>query len=237
MSGHSEDPVAEESKRFFTFFNLSMALVAITGLEIVIIYVQTLDGSTIIGTLFATSIVKFIGVVWWFMHLRWDKIVNTVLFLLGLVIALGTYFAVIYMADTHPEISKFEVSAIKDVWKASQKYEKDDYVVHDGTYFVANLKHESPDTFSESIDGSGDAWTKIEQNKVPHQFSWVVSHGDLIEINSQKDGLSFFKRVLDTEQEDISGEKVYLLDQEASTEDFRIKAKSEAYWTETVQRP
>ena len=237
MSGHSEDPVAEESQRFFTFFNLSMALVAITGLEIVIIYVQTLDGSTIIGTLFATSIVKFIGVVWWFMHLRWDKIVNTVLFLLGLVIALGTYFAVIYMADTHPEISKFEVSAIKDVWKAGQKYEKDDYVVHDGTYFVANLKHESPDTFSESIDGSGNAWTKIEQDKVPHQFSWVVSHGDLIEIKSQKDGLSFFKRVLDTEQEDITGEKVYLLDQEASTEDFRIKAKSEAYWTETVQRP
>ena len=74
MSGHSEDPVAEESQRFFTFFNLSMVLVAITGLEIVIIYVQSFEGSTIIGVLFATSILKFIGVVWWFMHLRWDKI-------------------------------------------------------------------------------------------------------------------------------------------------------------------
>lgn len=95
MSGHSDDPVAEESKRFFTFFNLSMILVAITGLEIVIIYVQSFEGSTIIGVLFATSILKFIGVVCWFMHLRWDKILNTVLFLMGLVIALGTYFAVI----------------------------------------------------------------------------------------------------------------------------------------------
>lgn len=237
MSGHSEDPVAEESKRFFTFFNLSMALVAITGLEIVIIYVQTFEGSTIIATLFATSIVKFIGVVWWFMHLRWDKFVNTGLFLLGLGIALGTYFAVIYMADTHPEISKFEVSAIKDEWKAGQRYEKDDYVFHDGAYFVAKLQHESPDTFSESIDGSGKAWTKVEQHQVPHQFSWVVSHGDLIEIHSQKDGLSFFKRVLDSEEEDITGEKVYLLDQEASTEDFRIKARSESYWTETVNKP
>ena len=73
MSGHSEDPVAEESQRFFTFFNLSMVLVAITGLEIVIIYVQSFEGSTIIGVLFATSILKFIGVVWWFMHLRWDE--------------------------------------------------------------------------------------------------------------------------------------------------------------------
>ena len=45
MSGHTDDPVTEESQRFFTFFNLSMALVAITGLEIVIIYVQTFESS------------------------------------------------------------------------------------------------------------------------------------------------------------------------------------------------
>ena len=159
------------------------------------------------------------------------------LFLLGLGIALGTYFAVIYMADTHPEISKFEVNAIKNEWKPGKEYDKDDYVVHNGTYFVANVKHQSPNTFTESIDGSGNAWSKIAEDQVPHQFSWVVSHGDLIEINSQKDGLSFFKRVLDTVEEDITGEKVYLLDQEASTEDFRIKARSESYWTETVQRP
>ena len=78
MSGHSEDPVAEESKRFFTFFNLSMILVAITGIEIVIIYVQTFESASIIGILFATSIIKFCGVIWWFMHLRWDKFLNTV---------------------------------------------------------------------------------------------------------------------------------------------------------------
>ena len=76
MSGHSEDPVAEESERFFTFFNLSMILVAITGVEIVIIYVQSFEGSSIIAVLFVTSILKFIGVMTWFMHLRWDKILN-----------------------------------------------------------------------------------------------------------------------------------------------------------------
>ena len=212
-----------------------MALVAITGLEIVIIYIQTFDGSIIIGTLFATSIVKFLGVIWWFMHLKWDKLINTALFVLGLVITLGTFFAIIYMADTHPEITKFEVKAINNEWQPSIEYDKNDYVVYDGSYFVAKLKHKSTDTFTGSIDGSGNEWTKIEQNQIPHQFSWVVSHGDLIEIHSQKDGLSFFKRVLDSEQEDITGEKVYLLDQEASTDDFRIKVKSEAYWTETVK--
>ena len=214
-----------------------MALVAITGLEIVIIYIQTFDGSIIIGTLFATSIVKFLGVIWWFMHLKWDKLINTALFVLGLVITLGTFFAIIYMADTHPEITKFEVKAINNEWQPSIEYDKNDYVVYDGSYFVAKLKHKSTDTFTGSIDGSGNEWTKIEQNQIPHQFSWVVSHGDLIEIHSQKDGLSFFKRVLDSEQEDITGEKVYLLDQEASTDDFRIKVKSEAYWTETVSKP
>ena len=112
MSGHAEDPIMEESKRFFTFFNLSMILVAITGIEIVIIYVETFDGSSIIGTLFATSILKFIGVIWWFMHLKWDKFLNTVLFLMGLVIALGTFFAVIYMTDVHPVIDEDGFSVV-----------------------------------------------------------------------------------------------------------------------------
>ena len=128
MSGHSEDPVAEESQRFFTFFNLSMILVAITGLEIVIIYIQTFEGSIIIGVLFATSILKFIGVIWWFMHLRWDKILNTVLFLMGLVIALGTFFAVIFMVDEHPVVEEFKVTKIEDGWKSGTEYKSGDFV-------------------------------------------------------------------------------------------------------------
>ena len=137
MSGHAEDPVSEESKRFFTFFNLSMILVAITGIEIVIIYVETFEGSSIISVLFATSILKFVGVVWWFMHLRWDKILNTMLFLLGLVIALGTFFAVIYMADTHPVIAEdgFSVNPLQDKWESGKNYLKGDYVLQGESYF------------------------------------------------------------------------------------------------------
>ena len=137
MSGHSEDPVAEESQRFFTFFNLSMILVAITGIEIVIIYVQTFESASIIGILFATSIIKFCGVIWWFMHLRWDKFLNTVLFLMGLVIALGTYFAVIYMADAHPVVEKFEVSKIENSWKADHEYKANDVVLENGVYYLS----------------------------------------------------------------------------------------------------
>ena len=166
MSGHSDDPVAEESKRFFTFFNLSMILVAITGLEIVIIYVQSFEGSTIIGVLFATSILKFVGVVCWFMHLRWDKFLNTVLFLMGLVIALGTFFAVIYMADEHPVVEEFKVTQISNDWKAETEYQKGEYVALNDKFFVSNSDHTSDQNFT------AESWSEV--SGIPHMISWKI---------------------------------------------------------------
>ena len=61
--------------------------------------------------------IKFVGVMTWFMHLRWDKILNTILFLMGLVIAVFTYFAVIYMADDPPVVKEFVVSPLEQDWK------------------------------------------------------------------------------------------------------------------------
>ena len=227
MSGHAEDPVTEESKRFFTFLNLSMILVAITGIEIVIIYVQTFEGSSIIGVLFTTSILKFVGVVWWFMHLRWVKFLNTVLFLMGLVIALGTYFAVIYMADTHPEIENFSVNVIEKKWEAGKSYAKDEYIVEDGIYYQSKVDHVAPATFSETgstEEGEKTAWKKVDG--VPHQVSWKVTSGDLIEINSMKPEFAWFH-----EDKNLEDSKVALLTQSASKDDFRIKVRSEAYLT------
>ena len=243
MSGHGEDPVSEESKRFFTFFNLSMILVAITGIEIVIIYVQTFEGSSIIAVLFTTSILKFVGVVWWFMHLKWDKFLNTVLFLMGLVIALGTYFAVIYMADTHPEIENFSVNVIDKKWEAGKSYAKGDYMLEDGEYFQSNIDHVAPASFSETVkteEGEMTAWTKVDG--VPHEVSWKVTSGDLIEINSVKPGLieinpvklekkPFFRKYEPAETENIEGTKSALLNQAATKDDFRIKVRSESYLT------
>ena len=226
MSGHSENPVAEESKRFFTFFNLSMALVAITGIEVVIIYVKPIGGAAIIGVLFLTSIVKFIGVVWWFMHLRWDKIVNTVLFLLGLVIALGTFFAVIYMGDTHPVIEKFEVTAFTQDWKAENDYTKDEFVKVGENFFQSNSDH----TSSENFEKNSNLWNQVDG--IPHQFSWKITQADTVEIHSEKPENPFFLQFFPTNQEMVEGSQVSLLSQSATTEDFRIKVRSEAFWTE-----
>ena len=233
MSGHSEDPVLEESKRFFTFFNLSMLLVAITGLEIVIIYVRSFEGSVIITILSICSVIKFIGVMTWFMHLRWDKILNTVLFLMGLVIAVFTFFAVIYMADIPPVVEEFAVSPLEQNWQKDTDYKKGDYAEHNNSYFIAELEHKSSDTFSTQIplnDKLVSAWRKVEG--IPHQITWKVSTGDMIEINSLNPGNPFFHQYHPSQEDNIEGTKISLLAENASTEDFRIKVRSDAFWVE-----
>lgn len=226
MSGHSEDPIAEESKRFFTFFNLSMFLVAITGIEIVIIYVQTFESSSIIGILFATSIVKFFGVVCWFMHLRWDKILNTILFLMGLIIALGTYFAVIYMADSHPVVEKFEVAKIENSWKADHDYNKDDIVLESGTYYQSKGDRKSGKNFQQRN------WVKLD--RIPHLISYRITGGaDMIEINSKNPENPYFLLSHPEGQDEIEQSTVALLSSSATSADFRLKVRSEAFWTES----
>ena len=234
MSGHSEDPVAEESKRFFTFFNLSMALAAITGLEIVIIYVQAFESMSIIGVLFTTSVLKFFGVVWWFMHLRWDKILNTILFLMGLVIALGTYFAVIYMADHPIDIENFEVAALEDAWKAGSDYEVGAYVKHGDSYYLAKSAHTAGESFdlNSTIEGvESSFWIKVEG--IPHKISWKVNQADLIEINSRKPENPFFHMYQPEDTENVQGTLIRVLAKTATSADFRLKARSEAFWGET----
>jgi cytochrome c oxidase subunit IV len=100
MSHNPLTALVEENKRYFTFFNISIALVLITGAEIAIIEMPTHWGInlTILGIL---SLVKFFCVVAWFMHLRWDKALCSLLFVMGLVIAVATYTAVniLFMGD------------------------------------------------------------------------------------------------------------------------------------------
>jgi cytochrome c oxidase subunit IV len=228
MSGHGEDPVEEESKRFFTFFNLSMALVAITGIEIVIIYVKVFESTSIIGILFTTSVVKFFGVVYWFMHLKWDKLLNTILFLMGLVIALGTFFAVIYMADDTPIIDNegFMVTAIESAWKAKTDYEAEAYMKHEDAYYKATSAHTSDDVFDM------EHWVRVEG--VPHRISWKIEKADIIEINSKAPDNPYYHRHQPEESDIVEGSVVALLSRVSTKTDFRLKARSEANWTDNL---
>lgn len=90
--------IIEEHQKYFTFFNLSLALIAITAIELVIVYLP-FNSLIILGALVILSLVKFIGVIWWFMHLRWDRALCTVLFLIGLLLASGTVAALLLIFE------------------------------------------------------------------------------------------------------------------------------------------
>jgi cytochrome c oxidase subunit IV len=97
------DPwIVEESKKYFTFFHLSIFLIAVTAIELVIIYFPVATW-IVYSSLVILSLAKFIGVVWWFMHLRWDRILCTVLFLMGMVLATGTVTALLLLFERAPD--------------------------------------------------------------------------------------------------------------------------------------
>lgn len=96
------DPhLKEEHAKYFTFFNVAMALILITAIEIVIIYLP-FPGFLVFSSLLVLSLVKFAAVIWWFMHLRWDRALCTILFMIGLFIATGTVTALMYLFEPDP---------------------------------------------------------------------------------------------------------------------------------------
>jgi cytochrome c oxidase subunit IV len=93
------DPhLAEENKKYFTFFNLSIALIILTAIELVIIYLP-FHPTFIMVSLVLMSGFKFLAVIWWFMHLRWDKVLCTAVFISGMVIATGTVTALLFLFE------------------------------------------------------------------------------------------------------------------------------------------
>lgn len=83
----------EESK-FHLFVQVAMLLAVITGLEIILVYVPFAHW-LVLWSLVIASAVKFLFVIFIFMHLRWDKPFCTILFFIGLVLGGGTMFALL----------------------------------------------------------------------------------------------------------------------------------------------
>ena len=81
-------------ERFNTYVKIAMILSVITGVEIGIVYVPIVKW-LIVTALVVLSVVKFMYVIFYFMHLRWDKVFCTILFFIGLVLASGTMWALL----------------------------------------------------------------------------------------------------------------------------------------------
>ncbi len=91
---HAADSHAHQEGKFFIFVQLAMVLAVITGVEIVMVYLPFAYW-VIFSTLVILSAVKFLFVIFYFMHLRWDKVFCTILFFIGLILAGGTMWALL----------------------------------------------------------------------------------------------------------------------------------------------
>ncbi len=91
-SGH--DAGHAEQNKFQIYVQIAMLLAVITGVEIAIVYFPWAKW-LIVTLLVVLSAVKFMFVIFYFMHLRWDKPFCTILFFIGLIIAGGTTWALL----------------------------------------------------------------------------------------------------------------------------------------------
>ena len=90
--GSSSHDAGHHPSKFHVFVQVAMLLAVITGLEIVVIYLP-LPYLVVFLSLVGMSLLKFMFVIFIFMHLRWDKFFCTVMFFIGLVLATGTAVA------------------------------------------------------------------------------------------------------------------------------------------------
>ena len=84
----------QDQNKFGIFVTIAMVLAVITGLELVTVYLPWVRWF-LFTILVVLSTVKFMFVIFYFMHLRWDRAFCTILFFIGLVLAAGTMWALL----------------------------------------------------------------------------------------------------------------------------------------------
>ncbi|MBM3935225.1 MAG: cytochrome C oxidase subunit IV [SAR202 cluster bacterium] len=77
-----------------TYIKVAMTLVAITMVELLVFYVEGL-GKGIIPVLLVLSSIKFALVIMFYMHLKYDTRLFSMLFLGGLALAISVYIALL----------------------------------------------------------------------------------------------------------------------------------------------
>ena len=85
-----------EPSKFHYYIQIAMILAVITGAEVVLVYMPIVKWF-VVTALITLSTVKFMFVIFFFMHLRWDKVFCTILFFIGLILAGFTMFALLHL--------------------------------------------------------------------------------------------------------------------------------------------
>jgi cytochrome c oxidase subunit 4 len=74
-----------------SYVGIAFILAVLTALEVVSFYIEERLGAFLVPALVTMMIVKFVMVVAWFMHLRFDSNLFTRVFVSGLMLAIGVY--------------------------------------------------------------------------------------------------------------------------------------------------
>lgn len=105
---------APHKSKFHTFVQLAMFLAIITGLEIIIIFLP-FSYTTLFTSLGILSAVKFLAVIFWFMHLIYDRALCTIVFFIGMALGGGTLLALLalFMTDrSEASVVELETTAV-----------------------------------------------------------------------------------------------------------------------------
>ncbi len=97
--GHGETTAqhaAHPTPKFF--WKVALWLTVITALEVWAVYIDAIRG-VLAPILIILSVLKFVLVVGYFMHLKWDARAYTGFFTFGMLVALIVYFFVIVMSN------------------------------------------------------------------------------------------------------------------------------------------
>lgn len=86
--GADEEAHAHPTER--DYIKIGAILFVITLIEVIIYYVEAIEG-ILVPTLIALSAIKFIMVVGYFMHLKFDDSRLRLIFIIGMVFALATF--------------------------------------------------------------------------------------------------------------------------------------------------
>ena len=99
--GHEHNEPAHEGAHATNqmYVMIAIILAIITLVEVVIYYIPTIR-SVLVPALIVLSVAKFLMVVGYFMHLKFDNRLYRFMFAAGLVITLGVYLALLAMQWT-----------------------------------------------------------------------------------------------------------------------------------------
>jgi cytochrome c oxidase subunit 4 len=77
------------------YIKVALVLAVITAIEVGVYYIQSIKDSLLVPILLVASLLKFVLVVLFFMHLRYDSPIFRRLFVTGLILAIGVYMIVL----------------------------------------------------------------------------------------------------------------------------------------------